>query len=111
VRADLDRRRRHAGCAQARQADDRRARGAAAHLGDRLQAAHARHRHVQQDDVGLQLGRGLDAGYAVGGLADDLDRRILGQRRAHQRPEALGVVAQQDTDRKGGSHVLHIIGW
>ena len=48
---------------------------------------------------------------AVGGLADDLDRRVVGQRRAHQRPEALGVVAQQNTDRIGGSHVLHIIGW
>jgi hypothetical protein len=80
VGADLDRRPPHARGPEARQPDDRGPRRAAAHLRDRLQAAHPRHGHVEQHDVGLQ-GRGsLDALGAVAGLADDLDRGIVGER-------------------------------
>ena len=53
----------------------------------------------------------LDPGDAVGGLADDLDPRVVGQRDAHQRAEALRVVAEQHPYAIGGGHVSPIIGW
>ena len=44
-----------------------------ADLGESCEAVHARHRQVEQDEVGLQLdGRG-DRGRAVLGLADDVE--------------------------------------
>ena len=42
----------------------------------RVQAAHARHLDVHDDDVRLGRARGVDRGRAVRRLADDLDVRL-----------------------------------
>ena len=63
-----------------------------------LDAADAGHVEVHQDDVGLQGGRGVDRGLAVGGLADDVHIGLGVQQRVQPLAEGFVVVADQDLD-------------
>ena len=71
-------------------------------LGDALgglDAVHARHAHVHEDDVGVQ-GPGLgQGGGAVGGLADDGDVLLGLQHHAEAHAHERLVVGEHDADR------------
>jgi hypothetical protein len=54
----------------------------------KLDAAHARHLHIEQDDVGLVLGHGVERIARAAGLADDVVRAVLGNI-GQQRPQAV----------------------
>jgi hypothetical protein len=64
----------------------------------RVDAVDARHQQVHDHDVGLQRGRGLDRGVAVGGLTDDLEIVVQGEEIAHAPPNHRVIVDEQDAD-------------
>ena len=63
-------------------------------LGEGREAVDARHREVEDDDVGPELGRERDRLVAAARLTDDLERVGLGERRAEQRTHRRRVVDQ-----------------
>src|SRR5207249_8199998 len=73
VGAEPDRLVGHRLALEAREDEDRRRRGRGPDAADRLQAVDARHRDVEEDDVGPALGDPARGALAVAGLADDLE--------------------------------------
>jgi signal transduction histidine kinase len=67
-------------CVGGRQHDDLRARRALTDLRQRGQPAHARHREVEEDEVGLQPVRGGDCARPVLRFADDVEALLHEQR-------------------------------
>ena len=67
-----------------------------------LHAVHLGHRHVHQDDVGLELGGQAHGLLAVVGLADDVEA-LVGQRAAQALAQHAVVVGQQHSDRHAAS--------
>src|SRR4051794_13820708 len=61
-------------------------------------AAHLRHVQVEQDHVGLELARHLEALLAVLGLADDPDAGVAGQCGGHALADEREVVDEEDVD-------------
>ena len=76
--------------------DDRRPGSVAHDLRQRGQPVDARHREVEDDDVRVQLFGEADGLVAGPGLADDLERVGLRQRRPEQRPHRRGVIDEKD---------------
>src|SRR3954471_19256616 len=96
-RADaVDARDHAAGLVGGERADDGEdgGRGGVAHALD-LVAVEGRQPEVEDDRVGLRVGRHLDRLVPVGRRADDLEARV-GEDRASQQAEAGGVVADED---------------
>jgi hypothetical protein len=72
----------------------------------RLDAVHARHPDVHEDDVGPQRPHLRQRDLAVGGLADHLDVRLGLQDEAEAGAQQRLVVDQQDADRHDGLRVV-----
>jgi hypothetical protein len=67
-----------------------------------LDPVDARHAHVHQHDVGLELGRALGRLGAVAGLADHLEVRLAGQDHAKPGAHQALIVGEQDADHRAG---------
>ena len=61
-----------------------------------LEAVQLRHLHVEQHEIRLQLGHGLDRFEAVRAVRDDLDARVRLRILAHDRPRERLVVHDHD---------------
>jgi hypothetical protein len=72
----------------------------------RLDAVHARHPDVHEDDVGPQRPHLRQRDLAVGGLTDHLDVRLGLQDEAEAGAQQRLVVDQQDADRHDGLRVV-----
>jgi hypothetical protein len=72
----------------------------------RLDAVHARHPDVHEDDVGPQRPHLRQRDLAVGGLTDHLDVRLGLQDEAEAGAQQWLVVDQQDADRHDGLRVV-----
>ena len=88
-----------------RQHEDARERRDRRDLPRRLDAAHARHVQVHDDDVRRELAHEPERLVAVGRLADDLDALLLEQV-AQAGPEQVVVVDEQDAQRSSLSPSL-----
>ena len=74
-----------------------------------LDARHARHRHVQHDDVGLVLDGRLDGLHPVLRLRDDADALLLVEQHAHAGANDPVVVGDERVDHQAGTCSLRVV--
>ena len=84
---------------EGRQDDHARAEAPADDLRGRLDAVHARHAHVHQHDVGIELGGQAHGLAAVARLADDDEVVLRLEHHAEAHPQERLVVDEQDARR------------
>ena len=86
------------GAVDSGQDHDLGARGRQRDLGQRLDAGHARHQDVEQDEVGLVLAGHGDRFRTRSRFAHDLEAALELERQPHHGPQLGAVVGEDDPD-------------
>jgi hypothetical protein len=67
-------------------------------LGDRIETGEPRHRDVEENDVGPQLGDRFDRGTRISAVAHDLESFIAGEEAPEAGPDHALVVDEEDAN-------------